>query len=172
MSDWIKKYWEYIDTSTQNLIRKEVNEYIDSERNKGDDCDRLTWEKFARWLNQTTVSFVVGDDVVLVRNSYPSPVTEVGVVYLAKKDYYVVLRSNGTTVSVALDGSILRWEDGSYMRKMKSDEKFMNIKEVGQMLKNLGFDTGDIDKALESDDEAIHRLKSAILKRLSSDADI
>ena len=50
MVEWVKKYWEYISPNNQELIRKETREYMKSSLSKGIECDRLTWQDFADWI--------------------------------------------------------------------------------------------------------------------------
>lgn len=50
MVEWVKKYWECLDPKTQELIRKETREYMQSTLSKGMACDHLTWEDFAQWI--------------------------------------------------------------------------------------------------------------------------
>ena len=52
MVEWVKKYWRYMNDNTQELIRKEHREYMQSVFSKGMECDRLTWESFAEWIEQ------------------------------------------------------------------------------------------------------------------------
>jgi hypothetical protein len=52
MVEWVKKYWEQLGDNTQELIRKETREYMQSTFSKGMKCDRLTWEDFAQWIEE------------------------------------------------------------------------------------------------------------------------
>ena len=66
--------------------------------------------------------FKVGENVVLVCNTFGRPVFEDAVVLSIEESFYVVQRKNGV-LNVPLDGQIINWGNGSHMRKVVGGDR-------------------------------------------------
>lgn len=50
--DWTKRHWAKLAANDQNVIRRDLDEAIASQRYLGDDCDIETWLSFHQWLKE------------------------------------------------------------------------------------------------------------------------
>jgi hypothetical protein len=48
--NWTKEFWDKLSQNDRNCISRDVKEFVESDRSKGDDCDRKDWENFNNWI--------------------------------------------------------------------------------------------------------------------------
>jgi hypothetical protein len=49
--EWVKEFWDKLTPNDQSHIARDVKEYMEGDRSKGDDCDLVEWEDFNSWIN-------------------------------------------------------------------------------------------------------------------------
>ncbi len=48
--DWTKRHWESLSLKDRGVILKDLEEFLNSGRDLGDECDRETWNGFHSWI--------------------------------------------------------------------------------------------------------------------------
>lgn len=50
VTDWIKRHWQSFSENDKSVMLKDLQQYIDSGRSLGDDCDARLWLAFRNWI--------------------------------------------------------------------------------------------------------------------------
>lgn len=52
VQDWIKTFWGSLKPGDKLCIFKDVKEFVESDRNLGDECDAVDWKNFLKWIEE------------------------------------------------------------------------------------------------------------------------